>query len=342
MQQVANTQKFVQQGEIEFRPGKTTRLELEKNIFITSHYLIFDYLMAVANGGQAPDGFRDFARIANVIRELKITINDRDDILRVSGFDLVAIYVADHGRFPSTLPLVRGNSGQTRAILPINQWTTNSDLIALTGHDFRNVNKVDLYITWGDVGDTFVNAGDLSFDNFKLELESQGHHVYRSPVTGMVNPNNNRPRRYNPAVRYFNRTEEVFTSARTSVELGRIEATEERLTVKGAILFARQENGLVIPDAFDGTITMRQGDTTLSKVSVDVLRASHETAKGQATPPEILYLPFSALFRNMDFLNSNRWDNDIIIEGDFNHQGEENDRNVVTVMTDSYRQERRR
>lgn len=339
MNTVANVQKFVPNGEIAYSAGKTTKLELETGYFYTSHYLIFDYLLTVANGGTAPSGFKDFARVANVIRELKITINDRDDILRMSGFDLMAVYVADHGRFPSTMKPVRGTNGQTRDILPINQWTTNSDLIALTGHDFRRANKVELSITWGDAADLFTTAGGVAFDNFKMEIESQGHHRYVSPVTGMLRQNG-RPRRYNPAVRFFNRTVEKFDGSRSSVELGRIERTDERFTTKGVMMFAQRSNGLSNPNAFSGTITMRQGATTLARVSVDVLRASHETAKGQETPKDVLYIPFSALFRNMDFLNSRRWTDDIIIEGDYTHAGSAGDDNTVTIMTDSYRQER--
>lgn len=338
---VANVQKFVQLGALPYVAGKTQKIELEKDTFFTSHYLIFDYLMEIADGGDAPTDPKDFARILGMIRELKITINDRDDILRVSGLDLMAIYVADHGRFPSTMATVRGANGQHRDVMPLNQWTTNSDNIALTGHDFRRVDKVEMHITWGDINDLYGDAGDVSFTNFKMEVESQGHHRYVSPMTGMIRENG-RPMRYNPAVRYFNRTEEKFTQDRSTVELGRIEETDNRFSTKGVIMFAQTSDGRINPDAFSGTITMRQGDTTLAKVSVDVLRASHETAKGIATPNEVLYLPFSALFRYKDFLNTRRWKDDIIIEGDYTHAGADEDANIVTILTDSYRQERLR
>lgn len=338
---VANTQKFVQLGAIGYATGKTTKIELEKETFFTSHYLIFDYLMAIVDGGDAPTDPKDFARILGMIRELKITINDRDDILRVSGLDLMAIYVADHGRFPSSMATVRGTNGQHRDIFPLNQWTTNSDNIALTGHDFRRVDKVEMHVTWGAMDDLWGNAGGIEFSNFSMSVESQGHHRYVSPMTGMLRENG-RPLRYNPAVRYFNRTEETFADSRSTVELGRIERTDNRFSTKGVIMFAQTSDGRINPDAFSGTITMRQGDTTLSKVSVGVLRASHETAKGQATPNEVLYLPFSALFRYSEFLNTRNWSDDIIIEGDYTHMGADGDENIVTVLTDSYRQERLR
>ena len=64
--------------------------------------------------------------------------------------------------------------------------------------------------------------------------------------------------------------------------------------------------------------------------------------QGQLTPREVLYLPFSALFRYSEFLNTRNWRDDIIIEGDYTHAGDDGDDNIVTILTDSYRQERLR
>ena len=325
-------QRFIQPGTIEFKPNKTTHLELEVGSVNTALYLLFDYFLAGAPADRIP-----FAGILGLIRELKITINNTDDVLRLSGNELMAIYIADNGRRPSTTPVVELGE-DVRNVFPINHWCTNTEVIALTAHDYRKANKVVLSITWGDVGDLFHEANDGNFTSFRCAVEQQAVQRYVSPLDGKVNKAG-KPRRYNPAVRYFYRTEETFDRHMTGVELGRIEATDNAARCKGFIMFATREEE-IYANAFSGDLTLVQGDVTLGKVSLDVLRSSMETMKATEISNDVIYFPFSGLGRGVEIEDTRRWDDDIIIYGDITTGGNVQAPTTVTVLSDSYRQEK--
>jgi len=329
-------QNFLQTGVHKFEADKVTTIDLKTDYFQSSGYLVFDYKVD-NQGGAAPTGARNFARIANLIREIKITINDNDDIMRLSGLELMAIYMADHGRAPSTMPFVFDDEEYTRAVMPINHWTTNSNIIQLTGHDFRLVDKAVMEITWSNIGSLFHNPQDCTID-LNVSYTQQAVHAYVSPVN-VKRPGTNargRPRRLNPMVRHFYRSQEKFASNVVDVELGRIERGPNAMC-KGFIMYS-ELLGNVDANAFHGDITLTQGNKTLSRVPVDVLIASHEVNKGQEVSGQIIYFPFSGLFQCDEFENMSAWKDDIIIRGNFNNLGslETN----CNVLADAYRDER--
>jgi len=326
-------QKFIQAGEIAFKENTTQTLELEVGSVNTALYLIIDYLINIGPNG-APTGFMPFAGIFKMIRELKITINGTDDILRMSGPELMAVYLADNYQLPPSAGLVsRGE--EMRSVFPINHWATNTEVVGLTAHDYRRANKVVLSITWGDLGDIYRGVNEATIDAFKCTVEQQAVHRYVSPLDGRVRKNG-RPSRYNPAVRYFFKTEETFTADATAVEIGRVETQDLKVCSKGFLIFAEQL-GNITGGIINGNLQVTQGDTTLLTVSTEVLRASMETVKGFETPEEIIYVPFSGLLRGNEIEKPNQWKDDLIIRGNVYTNAKET---KVTVLSDAYRQER--
>jgi len=327
-------QKFIQNDALEFAPGKVSKIDLAEGEVNSALYLLFDYLLS-NNGGSAPGTRRGFARIAGMVREIKITLNDTDDILRLSGFEAMAIYLGDHGRLPSTMQIVAAGV-QTTSILPINHWRTNSDAMALTMHDYRKARKVTLSITWGTLGDIFGNVNDGTID-MSLRVEQQAIDTYVSPYNGKITKAGKQAR-YNPAVRYFFRNVKKFTKNEAGVELGRIEKGHTALC-QGFYLFATADND-IHSTAFSGTLRLRQGTETLTTVSIETLLASQETLKGIEISRDVIYVPFSGLFRSSELERMRRWKDDLIIEGDFSFAASDDGDNYVTVLADAFRQER--
>ena len=325
-------QNIIETGTMTMVAGKTTKLDLDVGYVVQNTYLVLDAIFTL-QGGTSPTSRANFGGLLNAINELKITLNDRDDVLRLSGRELAAIYAGDHGRLPENFQLLPLGAATQKAIIPLNHYTTNSDVLAYTAHDYRQARKAVLSITWGSIADMYGFPNDLEME-LSASVIQQAVHSYNSPVTVKQNGQNYQ---YKPSMRYFHRTLREFEQgASGDVELGRLENIHPSVC-KGFYMFGTWGR-THLTDAIT-KIRLLQGNRTLATMDMDIIALSHEQAKGAAPVDGVHYVPFSSLFRSNEFEQMDRWQDDIIIRGDINPVQAGGFKTVITTLADAYRQE---
>ena len=316
-----------------FVPNQTRKVSLRVGEFFTE--TILHFTIAITAGATAPVGNLKYGGLFNIMRQIRMTLNNTDTFLRLSGAGLRTVIVQDQNRLPTGLvnpPLVAAGETETVNFTAIISHTLErTDDYYMTGLDARNVRRVkdvDLEIDWGSVADLYdtpngatmaviVDVEQGFIDNFivpkvpvnewkrgadgKIARDSRGRPI----STGRM-----KQRAINPAIREFDeRTIEVAGSKPDYLvaEVEKSNAWNElrSITVIGLI------SGAANSGVFDGDYMVTQGTETLSKAKISGLVERVKNWREGFGVGGVVEMPFGYKSETTGYQNTARYKDDL-------------------------------
>lgn len=340
---------------LEFSPNQTRKLALRRGEFFTQ--TILNFAVTVTAGASAPAGNLRYGGLFNLIRMIQLTLNNSDTFLKLSGAGLRTVIVRDQNRLPSGLvapPMpAAGQSETVRFSAVIDHTLVNTVDYYMTGVDCRNERQIkdfDMEIDWGSVNDLYTTPNGATV-SVSVEVEQAFLDRWIAPLVPrpeFIGRGKNRKRtgrtiqaRLNPAVRTFKEriVENVDTSS--TYLLAEIDQSN-RTEMLRSVTAIGMVNGAANVNVISGDLLIEQGTETLTKCSVAGLQERVTNWREGFHEPGVVEIPFGYARETAGFKNMRTFRDDLEIRAYVADWTGTFGPSSLLVITESWRQEKRR